>query len=132
MSEWSKSEENKERLKKIGFQKGNPPPKGSGRKKFPEELRNSIMDATPEALENMIALMNDKNASDGVRFKAAEWLLSAVIPKAKADTNVNVNHSHSIAGMLAQINSLKLPGAKDKEKEKMIDITPEEDTDDDD
>lgn len=128
MSEWSKSEENKERLKKIGFQKGNPPPKGSGRKKFPEELKNSIMDATPEALENMIALMNNPNTSDGVRFKCAEWLLGAIIPKAKADTNVNVNHSHSIAGMLAEINSLKLPGAK----EKIIDITPEEDTDDDD
>ncbi len=125
MSEWSKSEENIARLKKIGFQKGN---RSGGRKKFPEELRNSIMDATPEALENMIALMNDKNTSDGVRFKAAEWLLGAIIPKAKADTNVNVSHSHSIAGMLAEINSLKLPGAK----EKMIDITPEEDTDDDD
>jgi carbon monoxide dehydrogenase subunit G len=54
--------------------------------------------------------------------------LGANIPKAKADTNVNVNHSHSIAGMLAEINSRKLPGAK----EKIIDITPEEDTEDDD
>lgn len=129
MTDRRKSPENLERLKRVGFQKGNPPPKGSGRKKFPEELKNSIMDATPEALENMIALMNNPNTSDGVRFKCAEWLLGAIIPKAKADTNVNVSHSHSIAGMLAEINSLKLPGAK---QEKMIDITPEDDTDDDD
>lgn len=122
-----KSPENIERLKRQGFQKGNPPPKGSGRKKLPEELKHAVVNATPDALEMMIDMMHN-SPNEQVRYKAAEWILSSVIPKAKADSNVNVNHNHSIAGMLAEINSLKLPGAK----ERMIDITPEVDTDDDD
>ncbi|MDV3166655.1 MAG: hypothetical protein Q8807_03285 ['Waltheria sp.' little leaf phytoplasma] len=116
------SPEHKEHMLKICRKKGDPKIPGSGKKALPPELKEAMREKTPEALATMLELM-DSSPNPMVRLKAAEYILSPFV--AKAAQQVDVNHKHSIADMLAEINQMRLakPAA---EQPVTIDITPNE------
>ena len=112
-----KSPENIARLKSQGFQKGRK--KTGGRVALSDDIKQAMGEKTLEAVATMYELMNDA-PNPMVRYKAAEYLLSAFV--SKAATKVDVAHTHDIGAMLAEINSTRLKD--DREARKTIDITP--------
>lgn len=117
------SEENKERLRKQGFQKGMQKVPGSGVKAIPAEVKEALAARTLDAVAVLMDVMeNSKN--DNARVKAAAYFLDPFISKAPQE--VTVQHNHSIADLLAQVNQARLHD--EREAHKIIDITPDTET----
>lgn len=115
-----KTPEHAEHMRRIGFKKGDGRGglgSGGGRKALPQEVKDAMSEKTLEAVEIMVDVMqNSKN--DMARIKAAEYLLSPFVAKAATQSEVKVSHSHTIADMLAEINSMRLT-----DNSKTIDLT---------
>ncbi|KQY14420.1 hypothetical protein [Rhizobium sp. Root482] len=105
----------KERLKKVGFQKGRK--KTGGTVAIPPDVKEALKARTIDAVETLYDVMLN-SSNDNARVKAAAYFLDPFV--SKAPTTVDVNHKHSIADMLAEINQMRL---KDDSR-KTIDITP--------
>lgn len=117
------SEEEKERLRKQGFQKGMQKVPGSGVKAIPQEVKAALAERTMDAVAVLMDVMeNSKN--DNARVKAAAYFLDPFISKAPQE--VTVQHNHSIADLLAQVNQARLNDERDARK--IIDITPDTET----
>jgi hypothetical protein len=113
-----KTPEHREHLKKIGRKKGDPKIPGSGRKPTPPEVKAAMAERTLDAVAIMEELMRN-STNESVRQKAAAYFIDAMVSKAPAQQNVEVKHTHQLAGMLAEVNALRLA-----DNSKTIDITP--------
>jgi hypothetical protein len=89
-------------------------------------MEPEVKAALAERSMDAIAVLEDvmlNSSNDNARVRAAAWFLEPFLPK---QTNVNVNHSVSIADMLAEINQIRLKD--DRASRTVIDITPTEDS----
>lgn len=112
-----KSPENIERLKSMGFQKGQPRHPDAGRQKTPEALKTRFAEMAPEMVEQLyyLAFNADK---DSVKLAAIQTVLGPLI--AKAPKEIKVQHNHSVSDLLQRVNSRR------NNDQGMIDITPED------
>ena len=60
------------------FVKGNT---GGGRKQTPQEFKDSLLALTAEALQTIVSVMRDKEASPALRLRAAESILDRCFGK---------------------------------------------------
>lgn len=113
-----KTPEHREHLKKIGRKKGDPKVPGSGRKPTPPEVKAAMAERTLDAVAIMEDLMRNSR-NEAVRQKAAAFFIESMVSKAPSQQNVEVKHTHALAGMLAEVNALRLA-----DNSKTIDLTP--------
>jgi hypothetical protein len=110
----TRTPEELERLKAVGFQKGRE--RTGGRVATSQEVKDAMAARTMRAVEIAEDLM-ENSPNDMVRLKALEWMAQSLV--SKAPTKVDVTHTHSISDMLTQANQMRL-----KDNSKTIDITP--------
>lgn len=120
-TDWKNSPENLAMLKAKGFQKGMKKHPASGRKAIPQEIKDAMANLTPDAVRVLADVM-ENSSNDAARIKAAEAILKPFISAAPTQQTVDVKHTHVIADMLSQVNSLRLK----QDNHKTIDITPKE------
>lgn len=60
----------------------------------------------------MYRVMNDETQPVKERIRAAQWMGEMSMAKAPTQQEINVNHSHTIANMLASVNMDRLENAK--------------------
>lgn len=63
--------------------------KGGGRKKIPDEVKELLQAATPDAVRFLAALVNDDTAKDTDRVKAAEIILDRVYGKPQQSVDID-------------------------------------------
>ncbi|NTF06871.1 hypothetical protein G6L37_11930 [Agrobacterium rubi] len=97
-----KSEEHKQHLKSIGFQKGMQRHPKAGRRPTPDVLKQRLADLAPDAIAVIYELMMSAD-KDATRLSAAQTIVAPFI--AKAPRSVNVRHEHSLADLVHEINS---------------------------
>jgi hypothetical protein len=110
-----------EHLKQIGFQKGRA--KTGGRVATPKETKEWIASKAQDVAELLYDMAFDEEIAPKERMKAAMWVAEMSMSKAPTETNVQVNHSVSIAEMLTQINQARV-AASNSTTHELIDITP--------
>lgn len=112
--EFKQSDEWKNHLRTIGFQKGRQ--KTGGRIATPKETKEWIAGKSKDVAEFMLNVMNDDTAPMRERLKAAQWLGEMSMAKAPTQQEIKVDHSYSISNLLleAQRNAGK----------PIIDVTP--------
>jgi hypothetical protein len=113
-----KSPENIERLKKIGFQKGQSGNPG-GRKATPKETKEWLEGKGLDMAQLLYDMALDESIHPKERMKAAMWVAEISVAKSSSEQKITVNHNHDIADMLSRINQARL-----KDDGKTIDITP--------
>ncbi|MDW9768601.1 hypothetical protein [Sinorhizobium meliloti] len=108
------TDEWKDHLKKIGFQKGRE--KTGGRVATPKETKEWIAGKSINVAEFMWDLMNDDTQPIKERRAAAVWLGEMSMAKAPTEQKVEVNHTHDIGAMLLEAQRMATS--------KLIDVTP--------
>ncbi|WP_050979904.1 hypothetical protein [Sinorhizobium sojae] len=108
------SDEWKEHLKKVGFQKGRE--KTGGRVATPKETKEWIAGKSQDVAQFMWDLMHDDTQPIKERRAAAVWLGEMSMAKAPTEQKVEVNHTHDIGAMLLEAQRMATT--------KLIDVTP--------
>ncbi|WP_145643264.1 hypothetical protein [Neorhizobium alkalisoli] len=86
--------------------------KTGGRIATPKETKEWISGKSLDVAEFMYGVMNDESQPVKERIKAAAWLGEMSMAKAPTQQEINVNHSHTIANMLASVNMDRLENSK--------------------
>ena len=63
--------------------------KGGGRKKIPDDVKEMLKAATPDAVRYLASLVNDVAAKDADRVKAAEIILDRVYGKPQQSVDID-------------------------------------------
>ncbi|MGQ3209530.1 hypothetical protein [Shinella sp.] len=107
-----------EHMRRIGRKKGDPKVPGSGRKATPKETKEWLSGKSLDVAKLLYDIAFDDTVAAKDRIKAAMWVAEMSIAKAPTQSEVKVSHSHTIADMLAEINSMRLT-----DNSKTIDLT---------
>ena len=93
-----------ERDEKGRFKAGN---KGGGRKRQPPEFRAAVLDAAPEALEVIVAIMRDIKAEDKDRIKAANIIIERAYGKPDSTVRLEMDKADMLDDLYQEMQRIK-------------------------